>query len=102
MPRLKRKTDIPETVREAVLERDSYDGAPCCIYCGAPKSIELHHVVSRGRGGMGIESNLVCLCSRHHRELHNGSGAVKQFCIEYLSSRYEGWTEEDQIFRRDR
>ena len=102
MPKLKAKTDIPSKVREKVLDRDSYDGAPCCIVCGAPYGIELHHLVSRGRGGMGVETNLVCLCQKHHMALHNGDSRVKNYCKEYLESHYDGWTEQDQIFRRDK
>lgn len=94
------KTGISQKVRAEVLERDSIDGAPCCIVCGAPYQIELHHFVSRGRGGMGIESNLVCLCAYHHRKLHDGDAGVKEYCKEYLIARYEDWAEDKQIYRR--
>ena len=97
---LKDHTKITQAVRDAVLDRDSYDGAPCCIVCGSPNGIELHHFVERSRGGMGVESNLVCLCAYHHRKLHDGDRAVKVFCEQYLAAHYEGWAEDKQIYRR--
>ena len=97
---MRKETAISNEVRARVYERDSYDGAPCCIKCGSPYGIELHHVVSRGRGGRGIETNLVCLCQKHHRAFHDGDASIKQFCIAYLEGLYPGWREEDQIYRR--
>lgn len=97
---LKDHTKITQEVRDAVYERDGFDGVPCCIVCGSPYLIELHHFISRGRGGMGIESNLVCLCAYHHRKLHDGDAAVRSFCEEYLKAHYDGWAEDKQIYRR--
>ena len=95
------KTAISNRTRQKVLERDSYDGAPCCIYCGSPYGIEIHHFVERSRGGMGVEENLVCLCSRCHRKLHDTESAeIKDFIRAYLSCRYEDWAEGKQIVRK--
>lgn len=35
MSKMKDVTHIPKTVRDAVYERDSYDGCPCCQASGA-------------------------------------------------------------------
>lgn len=97
---MKEQTKIDENVRRVVYERDSWDGAPCCIYCGRPYP-EVHHYVERSRGGLGIEENLVCLCKRCHTEYHNtGSPDIKEFIREYLMNHYEDWNEDELIYRR--
>ena len=35
----------------------------------------LHHIVPRSMGGEDNEENLVTLCQKHHREVHN-TGAI--------------------------
>ncbi len=94
------KTGIPNAVRKAVYERDSWDGAPCCVYCGKPYP-EVHHYIERSRGGMGIEQNLVCLCHRCHQRLHSGHNEIKTFVRTYLSEKYEGWEEERLIVQKE-
>lgn len=94
-------TEITRQVRKRVYERDSWDGAPCCIYCGSSYYVEIHHLVERSRGGLGVEENLVCLCAYCHRKLHDTEdGEIKGFIREYLSNHYENWNEENQIRRK--
>lgn len=95
-------TDITPKVRREVQERDSFDGVPCCIYCGSSHGIQLAHYVSRGRGGKGIPENLVCLCTKCHRTLDNGSDsgerkAISNYVKYYLGSYYPGWDESNLI-----
>lgn len=94
---LKAKTDIPKEIRERVLNRDSYEECPCCIACGHPypngKGLHLHHYVSRGAGGRGIEENLVSLCYDCHGRLHNGNSHIKESVKYYLMTKYEDWDE---------
>lgn len=94
--KMKKQTDIPKAVRESVLTRDSFDECPCCVVCGrpSPKGLHLHHYISRGSGGKGIEENLVSLCFDCHGRLHNGNQDIKRKCKEYLISRYEDWDED--------
>ena len=33
---------------------------------------DVHHIRSRGAGGTDDVGNLICLCRRHHIEVHNG------------------------------
>lgn len=101
---MKEVTDIPRSVRNRVRARDSIEGTPCCVYCGSPRTIELAHYVSRARGGMGIETNLVCLCSRCHAILDNGSDRLMQRDIKeviewWLKDCYPEWSEQDQIYK---
>ena len=87
---LKDKTKITPEVRRAVLERDSFDGVPCCIYCGHPfpnGGAHIHHVTSRGAGGEGSLENLVTLCFDCHMKLHNGHTEIQEFCKVYLEEK---------------
>ena len=100
-------TRISERVRKKVRARDSIDGAPCCIYCGSPYGIQIAHYVPRSQGGMGVESNLACMCVVCHSRLDNGNDPkeaqrIKDTFKWWLEENYPGWTEEDQIYRKDR
>lgn len=99
--KLKDLTHIPKEVRLKVYERDSYDGCPCCIWCGSPRFVHIHHYIERSRGGKGIEENLVCLCGNCHERLHRGDELIKTYVKTYLSERYEGWNEEMLIARKE-
>lgn len=69
---------IPDDVRVAVLERDSYS----CTECGwnhgkatlsDPRHLlELHHKEHHARGGKNTEENLVTLCNVCHDKIHRG------------------------------
>ena len=51
-------------LRRYVLERDSFK----CVYCGDEKGpFEADHVIPKAKGGLDIESNLVCACRRCNR-----------------------------------
>lgn len=98
---MRKATDIPLKVRERVLERDSIDGAPCCIYCGSPKNLQMAHFVPRSRGGKGVETNLACLCVACHAMFDMGDGTyIRQVFIDHLKSHYPGWSEEDQVYTK--
>lgn len=93
-------TAIPNDVRYKVYERDSYDGCPCCIWCGKPKYIQVHHYIERSRGGLGIEENLVCLCNQCHSALHKGNKDIEAYVRIYLSTKYSDWKEDALIARK--
>ena len=78
---------IPEKIRKAVLKRDSFDGCPCCIWCGQPspegRGLHLHHVIRRSQGGKHEVNNLVTLCFRCHMALHDGDKEIEGFVKDY-------------------
>lgn len=99
--KLKELTHISREVREKVYERDQFDGWTCCIYCGKPRGIEVHHFIERSRGGLGIEENLVCLCKACHTKIHQGDTDIQNFIRGYLSEHYAGWDENALIAGKD-
>lgn len=60
--------NIPASVYSAVLERDNNQ----CQACGTSgeNRLQLHHVEYRSRGGNHCELNLVTVCFRCHRDIH--------------------------------
>ena len=55
--------------REAVLHRDNYT----CQCCGKKYvRLEIHHVVFRSLGGSDDEKNLITLCEKCHKAIHDG------------------------------
>ncbi len=56
-----------QAVRELVLRRDGY----ACQRCGQRAS-QVHHLVTRARGGPDDEANLVSLCVECHAVVHDG------------------------------
>lgn len=75
MNKRKRLDDkLYKKTRPQAVERDSIDGYPCCVICGAPAT-EVHHILPRGRGGTSGTSelnNLACLCRYCHENLAHG------------------------------
>lgn len=55
--------------REAVLHRDSYT----CQCCGKKHvRLEVHHIIFRSMGGTDDEKNLITLCEKCHKLVHDG------------------------------
>lgn len=55
--------------REAILNRDSYP----CQCCGKKHvRLEVHHIIFRSLGGTDDESNLITLCEKCHKAIHDG------------------------------
>lgn len=67
---------IPDPVRVAVMERDSFK-CQCCRWStrnqtpSDPRSLlELHHIKHHAKGGSNEINNLATLCNVHHDEVH--------------------------------
>lgn len=66
-------------LREAVIERDRGQ----CVNCqasGPDTTLDIHHIVPRGRGGSDKLSNLALLCRQCHDAAHGeGTAPTVQF-----------------------
>ena len=65
------KQELPESIRQAVIERDH----GCCRFCGATvENPAVHHVKYRSEGGQHVMTNLVTVhwmfWPRCHEKIH--------------------------------
>ena len=93
----------PET-RRKVEERDSIDGAPCCVFCGTPYGVRGEaHYIKRSQGGLGIEQNLLTVCRPCHHELDFGRwrDEMLNHARRHFESKYEAWNEDELKYKRD-
>ena len=101
--------DIPKKVKEAVADRDSFDGWPCCINCGQPTPAENRlafsnaHFISRAQGGLGVEENTLTLCPLCHRRYDQTTDRPKlrEYFRAYLEGHYPDWDESKLYYRRN-
>lgn len=101
MGRMSRFTSIPADVKRRVEIRDSFDGCPCCVWCGQPHARGEAHFVPRSQGGLGIEENLLTLCRLCH-EKYDGADRLKMRPVlkQYLQSKYPDWDESKLIYHK--
>lgn len=84
--------NIDNKTRKAVYARDHYR----CAICDSDRGIQIHHVVSRGRGGTNFPHNLITLCWRCHAIAHGtvfpefdvSREDVEQAAVEYVADLY--------------
>ena len=88
---------IPDGLRRAVAARDRGCAFPGCDR--PPSWAEVHPVVEWQHGGPTEINNLVMLCGRHHRVLHESGWAVRirDGLPEFVPPR---WIDPDQHIRR--
>jgi 5-methylcytosine-specific restriction endonuclease McrA len=86
---------ITPNVRQVVLDRDKG-----CIVCGTKSNLTIAHYINRGRGGLGIEQNLVVLCMEHHRLTDQSIHRKKylEFIRVYLIMKYPNWNEKELYY----
>jgi 5-methylcytosine-specific restriction protein A len=66
---------VPDGMRRAVTARDRGCAHPGCTR--PPSWCEIHHIHEWELGGDTALSNLVMLCSVHHREIHSSGWSVR-------------------------
>ena len=99
--------DFDRKAKEAISERDSIDGWPCCVYCGAaapaPLAWSNAHYISRAQGGLGVPSNGLTLCPACHRRYDQATAReeMRGYFREYLNEHHEHWSEEALIYRKE-
>ena len=112
MHRQTKATAIPAKVKAAVAARDCMNGPATCIICGAPGS-PCCHIVRRSQGGIGVEENIVTLCSPCHYAFDEGIGMarlkplglnsqkdVRDYIVSYIKGFYPDWTEESVKYKK--
>ncbi len=99
-------TDIPMSVKKKVFERDN----GCCIVCGNNYNVMPNaHYIPRSKGGLGIEENIVTLCTeltpnKCHRKYDFGTKEQQEKIHDsiknYLQSKYENWDEDKLVYKK--
>ena len=98
--------DFDRKAKEAISERDSINGWPCCVWCGiaapAPLVWSNAHFISRAQGGLGIPENGLTLCPECHRRYDQSTNRnqMREYFRAYLESRYPDWNEDELIYRK--
>ena len=98
--------DFNRNTKERIAERDSFDGWPCCVNCGAaapaPLAWSNAHFISRAQGGLGVEENGLTLCPVcHHRyDQTTERPKLREFFREYLMEKYPIWDESKLYYRK--
>ena len=87
---------ITKATKEQVFERDGY-----CILCGKAGSPDAHYI-SRAQGGLGVEQNVVTLCTDCHRRYDQTAERplTRAHIRVYLQSKYPDWDENKLIYRK--
>lgn len=90
--------DIPLSVKKKVWKRDGEK----CIVCWDREAMPNSHFISRAQGGLGIEENIVTLCSRCHKNFDQtvNRPEYRDFIRAYLKSKYPCWNEENLIYKK--
>lgn len=106
MSKRKNATDIPMKVKQKVWERDNH----CCVVCSNNYNVMPNaHYISRQKGGLGIEQNIVTLCTeltpnKCHRKYDFGNKEERDIIgkkiKKYLQSKYKNWNEKDLIYKK--
>jgi uncharacterized protein DUF222/HNH endonuclease len=85
---------VPAAIRRAVVARDRHCRFPGCDRL--PPWCDAHHVVHWADGGRTAASNLVLLCRRHHRMVHEGRFGLSMVKNRPIFTRPDGTVIEDR------
>ena len=100
-------TNIPMSVKKKVWERDNHR----CVICGCVSNVMPNaHILSRAKGGLGIETNVITMCTnltpnKCHFKYDNGTkeqhDAIFKKIEKYMKSIYgNDWNIEDQKYKK--
>lgn len=72
-----------------------------CIECHRP-GLSNAHFIPKSHGGLGRVENCLTLCPEHHYAFDNTAdrARLKVKYALYLKSKYPGWDERDQYYRK--
>lgn len=106
MNKRSKKCDISPKVKKRVWDRDGGR----CVICGCCRNVMPNaHFIPRSKGGLGIEENIVTLCTnltenKCHYKYDFGTREereeIEKQLETYLKSKYPGWDKNNLIFRR--
>ena len=98
--------DISQKVKERVWEREGGR----CVICGNSYNVMPNgHFISRVNGGLGIEENIVTLCTelttnKCHRKYDFGTKSEREEVgskiEEYLKSKYPNWDKSKLTYKK--
>ena len=102
-------TDIPQSVKDEVFERDGHR----CVWCGSLRGMPEAHYIPRTKGGLGIPQNILTLCRvgldgqlSCHDEYDKGAKGQREimtsFFRNYLMTYYADWewSEDKLIYKK--
>ena len=90
--------DISQSTKKKVWQRDDQR----CVCCGSSSAMPNAHFISRAKGGMGIEENIVTLCANCHRcfDHTDERPEYRNYIRAYLKTKYPNWNEESLVYRK--
>lgn len=56
-------------------KRDNYT----CQICGSKEHVEGHHIFDFIFGGAANKDNIITLCHKHHKDVHDGKIMINKF-----------------------
>ena len=96
--------DIPTSVKKRVWERD---GGKCVICQNQVNVMPNAHYIPRSQGGLGIEENVVTLCTNFtklkcHSRYDDSTEreALGEKIKAYLQEQYPNWDEQNLYYRK--
>ena len=90
--------DISLKVKKIVWKRDEEK----CICCGSKNASPVCHFIPRSKSGLGIEENIVTLCTNCHRNFDHTDfrPEYRNYIRAYLQTKYPNWNEESLVYRK--
>ena len=90
--------DISQKVKQVVWDRDGHR----CIICWSNNAMPNAHFISRAKGGLGVEKNVVTLCQECHRAYDQSTNrkSCREIIKHYLQSKYDNWSEDELIYKK--